>query len=306
MSWWRQPFTIMYVPHDGSQARRLTLKRITFLSLIFLGAFFISTGLILSLFAMQNPHRQIAEKPNQNVTETESTNNKDELAQLKQTIHTLQNELHKTHKRHQKILKVAGLANPNQTESPIAPGTEFSDWMQVGDQLLDQTIERNEQLKQLDKFVRNRNKVFRHTPTLWPTEGWMSSPYGYRQDPMGGKGRSFHDGIDIAAWHGNPVRATADGTVTYSGVKSGYGNVVEIEHEYGYTTLYAHLSERLVKKGTRVNKGSAVGRVGNTGHSTGSHVHYEVHVNGETVNPWPYLVEEFQSFKQYAMKGDGE
>lgn len=304
MSWWRQPFTIMYVPHDGSQARRLTIKRITFLSLIFLGAFFVSTGLLLSLFGMQHSPRPITENPTTN--SVKSTNTNDELAQLKQTIHTLQNELEKTHKRHKNILKAAGLAKRVQTESHVMPDPELSDWMQAGGRLLDQTIERNEQLKQLNQFVRNRNKVFRHTPTLWPTEGWMSSPYGYRQDPMGGKGRSFHDGIDIAAWHGNPVRATADGTVIYSGAKPGYGNTIKIKHEYGYTTLYAHLSKRLVKEGVRVNKGAAVGRVGNTGHSTGSHVHYEVQVNGENVNPWPYLVEQFQSYEQYTMKGDHE
>jgi len=176
--------------------------------------------------------------------------------------------------------------------------------MKKGEHLLDRSIRRNQQLKRLKKFVQSRNKVFRHTPTLWPTEGWLSSPYGYRKDPMGGKGKSFHEGVDIAAWQGTPVRATADGKVVFSGRKSGYGNIISIRHEYGYKTLYGHLSKRLVEEGQRVTKGMAVGRVGNTGHSTGSHVHYEILVNGKIIDPWPYLVEQFQSYKQYAMKGE--
>lgn len=303
MSWWRQPFTLMYVPHDGSEARSLTVKRITFISLLFLGVFFVSTGLFLSLFGMKTSTPEQFTSLQTNVTKAEKEETQQtKMNELKQTIKTLQGELAKTQRKHQKILQVAGLeSSDNQTVNPTGSVTE---WIKKSDEIVEQAIRRNEQLEQLNQFVQSRNKVFRHTPTLWPTEGWLSSPYGYRQDPMGGKGRSFHDGIDIAAWHGNPVRSTADGTVTFSGIKSGYGHVIKIKHEYGYTTLYAHLSKRLVSKGDRVSKGAAVGRVGNTGHSTGSHVHYEVLVNGETVNPWPYLVEEFQSYQQYAMKGD--
>lgn len=302
-SWWQQPFTLIYVPHDGKHARSLTLKRLTFVTLLFLGAFFVSTGVLLSLFGLQNQPidgqstsvvnaSQPADAPPQASTES-----------LKQTIQSLRKQLKTTRTRQRAILKVAGIQT-QLNQSPTPDGLDA--WINQGDQVLKSTIERNKKLKQIKQFVKSRNKIFRHTPTLWPTEGWLSSPYGYRKDPMGGKGKSFHDGIDIAAWHGNPVRSTADGKVVFSGQKSGYGHVVKIKHEYGYKTLYGHLSERLVSVGDNVEKGTAVGRVGNTGHSTGSHVHYEVLVNGDQINPWPYLVEEFQSYRQYAMKGESE
>ncbi|MFB6347793.1 MAG: M23 family metallopeptidase [bacterium] len=132
---------------------------------------------------------------------------------------------------------------------------------------------------------------------LWPVEGWLSSSYGYRKDPMGGKGKSFHEGVDLAAWYESPVRSPAAGTVEFSGRKGGYGKVVKIRHEYGYTTLYGHLASRTVEEGEQVKKGTLVGRVGSSGHSTGSHLHYEVRINGKAVNPWPYLVQHYDSYK---------
>lgn len=302
MSWWRQPFTLIYVPHDGSRSRSLTLKRLTFVSLLFLGAFFISTGVLLSLFGLQsnsstaNGQALLEQKENLDASNTDGND-------LHQTLAALRAQLKKTRKQHRTILKIAGIkSESNETMGPEG----IDEWVKESDRILKSEINRSQQLEQIQKFVKSRNKVFRHTPTLWPTEGWLSSPYGYRKDPMGGKGKSFHDGIDIAAWHGTPVRSTADGEVIFSGQKTGYGNVVKVRHEYGYTTLYGHLSERLVSKGDRVSKGMALGRVGNTGHSTGSHVHYEVRVNGDVINPWPYLVEEFKSYQQYAMKGESQ
>lgn len=170
---------------------------------------------------------------------------------------------------------------------------------------LNRLLKRNHRLDKLREFVRSRNKVFRHTPMLWPVEGWLSSPYGYRQDPMGGRGRSFHDGVDVAAWHGSPVRSSADGKVIFVGRKGGYGKVVKIRHEYGYTSLYGHLSRRLVQNGEEVRKGQVIGRVGSSGHSTGSHVHYEVRVNNRPINPWPYLVQHFETYQAYAQLEGG-
>ncbi|MFB6226853.1 MAG: M23 family metallopeptidase [bacterium] len=114
---------------------------------------------------------------------------------------------------------------------------------------------------------------------------------------MGGKGKSFHEGVDLAAWYESPVRSPAAGTVEFSGRKGGYGKVVKIRHEYGYTTLYGHLASRTVEEGEQVKKGTLVGRVGSSGHSTGSHLHYEVRINGKAVNPWPYLVQHYDSYK---------
>ncbi len=124
---------------------------------------------------------------------------------------------------------------------------------------------------------------------LWPVVGRITSSFGERLDPFNGEG-AFHDGIDIATNIGAPVHATADGTVVYSGVMRGYGNVVIINHGNGIRTLYAHLSSRDVTVGEQVNVDDVIGNVGDTGRSTGPHLHYEVRVHNTPVNPYKYLL----------------
>jgi murein DD-endopeptidase MepM/ murein hydrolase activator NlpD len=123
---------------------------------------------------------------------------------------------------------------------------------------------------------------------LWPADGGLSSPYGYRTHPIFGDTR-LHTGIDIGAAYGSDVWAADDGTVTYVGTMSGYGNVVIVDHGGGLATTYNHLSGFYVSSGTTVSRGSAVGAVGCTGYCTGPHLHFEVRINGSPVDPMPYL-----------------
>ncbi len=115
----------------------------------------------------------------------------------------------------------------------------------------------------------------------------MASGYGYRHDPVYGTTR-FHAGMDFSSDVGTPVYATGDGVVTFSDWQSGYGKLIEINHGYNYTTRYAHLSATLVREGQAVHRGDLIGRVGNTGKSTGPHLHYEVRFKGEPQNPVNY------------------
>ena len=129
------------------------------------------------------------------------------------------------------------------------------------------------------------------TPTIWPVRGWVSSKFGFRTSPFSGR-RVFHEGLDIAARYGLPVRATAKGIVVFAGEKAGYGNIVTIDHGYGYMTRYGHNSSLTVKVGDKVEKGDVIAKVGSTGRSTGPHVHYEVLVNGIPVNPQKFIIDE--------------
>lgn len=129
------------------------------------------------------------------------------------------------------------------------------------------------------------------TPKGWPVDGRVTSNFGYREDPKKG-GREFHAGMDISVPKGTLVRATADGVVSFSGWSSGNGNLVAIEHGAGFTTLFAHNSENKVAVGDRVKRGDVIALAGSTGYSTGSHVHYEVWVDGKAVNPGEYMGEE--------------
>ena len=122
------------------------------------------------------------------------------------------------------------------------------------------------------------------TPSIWPAAGYVSSPYGLRFD-----GTEFHQGIDIAADMGAPIVATADGVVTAAGWNGGYGNMVDVDHGGGIVTRYGHASALAVTVGQQVRRGEVIAYVGSTGRSTGPHVHYEVRVDGQPVNPAGYL-----------------
>ena len=146
-------------------------------------------------------------------------------------------------------------------------------------------------LAKLVDFLEEQRLVMLSTPTIWPVRGWVSSKFGFRTSPFSGR-RVFHEGLDIAARYGIPVRSTAKGIVLYAGEKAGYGKIVTIDHGYGYMTRYGHNSSLTVKVGDRVEKGDVIAKVGSTGRSTGPHVHYEVLVNGIPVNPQKFIIDE--------------
>lgn len=125
-------------------------------------------------------------------------------------------------------------------------------------------------------------------PSLWPVVGRITSSFGERSDPMGGEGE-FHRGIDISAPYGEPVHATADGTVESAGTVSGYGREILLDNGHSIQTLYAHLSSVIVGPGETVERGQIIGYVGQSGRSTGPHLHYEIHVHNTPVNPHRYM-----------------
>lgn len=134
----------------------------------------------------------------------------------------------------------------------------------------------------------SRRVVLESAPAMWPVRGILSSGFGVRTSPFT-ETKVFHHGLDIIARQGAPVKAAAAGKVVRSGYESLFGNVVVLDHGHGYRTLYAHLGERRVAADEIVQKGNPVGTVGRTGRTTGSHLHYEVHVNGLPVNPFRFL-----------------
>jgi len=140
----------------------------------------------------------------------------------------------------------------------------------------------------LEEFFKSREALLLHTPLGYPVRGWITSPYGYRRNPFTGA-REFHEGVDIAAPIGTPIRAPANGVVTFAGRHGGYGKLIVIKHGYGFSTLYGHCGKVLVKPGERVKKGEIIAYVGSTGRSTAPHLHYEVRLRGVPINPYRYL-----------------
>jgi murein DD-endopeptidase MepM/ murein hydrolase activator NlpD len=129
-----------------------------------------------------------------------------------------------------------------------------------------------------------------HTPSIMPTAGWLSSAFSRSRFHPILHIRRPHDGIDVSAPMGAPIVAPAAGTVILVGKQRGYGNILEIDHGNGIVTKYAHCSRVLVRRGQHVNRGQEIAAVGNTGLSTGPHLHYEIHVNGKVVDPLTYVL----------------
>lgn len=140
----------------------------------------------------------------------------------------------------------------------------------------------------LSEMEENLKNYIDSVPTLWPASGNISSKFGERQDPFILSSK-FHSGIDIAANYGEDIKASGSGKVTFAGSKSDYGNCVFIEHGYGLTTVYGHASKVLVKEGQKVKKGDVIARVGSSGRSTGPHLHFEVRIDNNVVDPMKYL-----------------
>ncbi len=141
----------------------------------------------------------------------------------------------------------------------------------------------------LDKLEEQKN-LLACTPSVRPADGWVSSRFGYRVSPFTGR-REFHGAFDIANREGTPIIAPANGVVTYAGKKRLLGNYLVIDHGYGLVTSYGHLAKMNVKRGEKVRRGEIIAQMGNTGRSTGPHLHYIVKLNGVPVNPERYIID---------------
>lgn len=154
------------------------------------------------------------------------------------------------------------------------------------------TLAAKEQILDFDQLIlelEKKKNLLASTPSIRPVDGWITSKFGYRKSPFTGE-RSFHSGLDIANKNGTEVIATANGKVSYAARKSYFGNLIIIDHGYGKVSKYGHLKKILVKRGQRVKRGEVIALLGNTGQSTGPHVHYEVRINGVPVNPLKYIL----------------
>lgn len=172
----------------------------------------------------------------------------------------------------------------NSEENKVA----FSDLSLGMSGLGDKVSEIDERLHTVYEFNQDRLTYWASMPSIWPTKGWITSGFGPRRRPIRG-GTRFHKGIDIAAPPGTPILCPGDGIVTFAGYKSGLGKAVMVDHGYGVVTVYGHNSTNYVKKGDRIKRGEIIGSVGRTGLATGSHLHYQVEVDGVPSDPMRYI-----------------
>ena len=225
-----------------------------------------------------------------------------DLNALSQTVGHLQGDLSRLDAVAERVADVNGFdpkefsfAEPVPIGGPHAVTYQAPGWdslLENLDQLSAEIDRRESKLTVIEAFLNDRAGKSSSEPVGRPvSEGWISSGYGYRTDPVTGR-KEFHGGVDFAGKSGIKVKAVADGVVTWSGRRWGYGFLVELKHGNGYLTRYAHNRINLVKLGEKVKKGQSIALLGSSGRSTGPHVHFEVVRNDRTVNPWKFIREQ--------------
>jgi hypothetical protein len=173
-----------------------------------------------------------------------------------------------------------------------APGpSDQGDLLKQLDELSKKVKAQEQEARSLKSYFEDQQALLASAPSIWPVRGWVTSDFSVRLDPYTGE-RVMHEGLDIATAMGTPVRAPADGTVVFAGLEGGYGHVLVLDHGYGLKTRYGHLLRIDVKVGQKVHRNDIIAAVGNSGRSTGPHVHYEVRVNGVADNPRKFILEE--------------
>lgn len=299
----RRTYTFMIVPHRGEKIYRweLPIKTLKVCAVALVTAV-ITTA---SIVGYQGYMAKQAQYVQNELTELRMNKSAQEekIVALSQTAGQLQQKIQEIDALEAEVKRALNSPDSNKTSrSGVERSNAASQYNGQGgpttmnvDSLMAQVQSLDDQVKQkraslsnLREQLAERNKRLKATPTDWPTQGSVTSRFGWRRSPFGG-GSDFHPGIDIANAVGTPVYATADGIVTSAGWYSGYGQYVEIEHGYGYATAYGHNSVIAVGVGQAVKRGDVVAYMGNTGYSTGSHLHYEVKVNGQAVDPAPFL-----------------
>ncbi|MBS1759102.1 MAG: M23 family metallopeptidase [Bacteroidetes bacterium] len=229
---------------------------------------------------------------------------KGDMSEIEKDLASIQNQMKELENRDNNVYRSIFEANPIpdsarakeiETEKEIANVEKIKDF-QLADEIMKtlatlkaRIAAQKKSYDQVESLVKNKEQLLAHTPAIQPVSNKdlnrIASGFGYRIDPVY-KTTKFHAGLDFSAPQGTPIYATADGTVTTAGnTGNGYGNHVIINHGYGYETLYGHMVRVKVRNGQTIKRGEVIGWVGSTGKSTGPHCHYEVHKNGEKIDP---------------------
>lgn len=307
-------YTIMIVPERSSRVKRIRVARSSLwiggtLLVLLLAAVAASTVLFFKVRDRLAENRVLRE---------ENVELKTRLVALHEQMSSVRQTVDRALRYSAKLQVITGLHDPkrhlamgpfesqNADTPPDANGAVDPLVRAIGEQphlalkLIGNNLERmaadarrsEEELRAREAFLRTQKVRLASTPSVWPARGWVTSGFGMRPDPYTGK-PAMHSGLDIANQLGLPVVATAKGVVVSSGVTSeGYGRTVVIDNGFGIKTRFAHLSEAKVRVGDRVDRGDEIGKIGNSGRSTGPHLHYEVEVNGVCVDPADFILEE--------------
>ncbi len=269
-------FIIAHTPHPSARVRRFCVeKRSLKILAILILVFFCASAYGFYGLTQQAAHMK---------TEAENQRLRAENERQRQELNQLNNRVEAVEDTSRKLAEKSGVVE--ERTSPGSGGPELpldeEGWAALEDKMA-----------QLERNIHVYESVLRehgYTPTVWPVMGKLEGGFGGRRNPFGGGSYEFHSGQDIEAAPGAPVVSGASGKVTFVGWQNGYGQLIVIDHGGGLTTRYGHLSSIDVSLDQTLTRGQFIGRVGSTGRSTGPHLHYEVRIKDQPVNPLQYLL----------------
>jgi murein DD-endopeptidase MepM/ murein hydrolase activator NlpD len=292
---------------SGKIVKQLHLSRSKvygILGALILAAVILSLGLIdyFSIYSQSLNNEQLRKELAAQTQEV--GHQRKQLQKFAEEINDLKGQIVGLSHFEQKIRAVTNLEEPDNVfgvggSTPEDLQAEFTNDKRPSQLIKDM----HQQVKQLSSATNNqensfsvvlqtlikRKNILSHTPIIQPAEGHITSPFGYRISPFTGQ-RELHAGLDIANREGTPIVAPANGVISFIGVDGAFGNIAVIDHGYGMVTRYGHLQKAVKKQGDPVAKGDTIALMGNSGRSTGPHVHYEVRLNGVAVNPKRYIL----------------
>lgn len=286
--------TIIFVPHARAKFRKLKVSHRTLLSVVSL----VTTSLCLSTFFSVQYFTSLSQTHELSQLKRENHDLQNANEQFSRSVETLRTQLHTVEEKTRKLAIIAevttldesaqgGVGGIRQTEDPVT-----SRYRDEVDQMTFRSRRISSDLSLLEQKFVQKSQMLASTPSIVPVRGILTDGFGGRSDPFTGE-KGNHGAVDISSAAGQPVRAPADGIIVKADWANGYGNVVYVSHGYGLSTRYGHLAKFNAKPGQKVKRGDVIGFVGSTGRSTGPHLHYEVRMNGNPVNPLEYILNAF-------------
>jgi murein DD-endopeptidase MepM/ murein hydrolase activator NlpD len=270
-------FIIAHTSRSRARVQRIRVER-RVVSISCVVAAVVIAGLVYGFYGLTQQAAHLR-------TEWENQRLRAENERQKQELEKLNNRVEKVEDTSRKLAEKSGVVT-EEAQTPGSGGPELP-LDEMGLATLASKMSRlEENMRAYEEILRQHG----YTPTIWPVNGTLEGGFGGRRNPFGGPGYEFHTGQDIEAPMGTPVIAGARGQVSFVGWQNGYGQLVVIDHGGGLSTRYGHLSHIDVDLGQSVSRGQLLGKVGSTGRSTGPHLHYEVRINDQPVNPLQYLL----------------
>ncbi|MCB2193440.1 MAG: M23 family metallopeptidase [Deltaproteobacteria bacterium] len=298
--------TVMIFPDEGTdRVKRICFPRFLIWTLVFA----LAGSLAMAGYWFHRYQGVAANGPTYQADENLYNRQQAQIAAFAQRLNELGDQVGRLKGFNERLRRMANLDKPSQKDDIFGVGGREGNTAGPGVRLASTSAERRLHVLQRDldrlsaeseterqlqrhlaKFLQDRRSILAATPSLWPVRGWVTSGFGTRVSPFG-KGRKFHSGVDISTRRGTSIIAPASGVVTFAGWEGGYGRMLAINHGHGIVTRYGHLHKFKVKRGQKVERGQVIALVGNTGRSTGPHLHYEVLLSGVPTNPMYYILD---------------